>query len=91
MNPPRGLRVGWDELLDGMERALEDGVEFVPPAEVPVMPERLVPRARDLLRRQRLAEVRLQEQLAEAAAELDRRPRPTRRTATPAQGASLAL
>lgn len=91
MTPPTAATVDWEEILDRMEHALEAGVEFEPPVDVPVMPERLVPRAQDLLRRQRLAEVRLRQQLAETADELDRRPRPSRRTAAPAQGASLSL
>ncbi len=91
MTPPTAPTVDWEEILDRLEHALEAGVEFEPPVDVSVMPEALVPRAQDLLRRQRIGEARLQEELLETAAELDRRPRPTRRTATPAQGASLAL
>jgi len=93
MKPPvADGRSEWDEVLDQLEQALATGEEFEPPADLPVLPERLLPRAQELQARQAAA-------ITELTAERDRvgnelvaqRRAPRAASVAAATGASLSL
>lgn len=81
----------WVEILDALERALEDGEAFDPPTDPPPMPPRLIERARSIMERQTSAAARIEAEMDELSRELDRNPRPPRRDSAPALGAALSL
>ena len=93
MKPPVTVeRSEWDEVLDRLEAALVTGDDYEPPADLPVLPQRLLPRARAIQARQDEVVAELIAERDRVGAELAAQRRTTRAPGvTAATGASLAL
>jgi hypothetical protein len=90
VKPPAAERTEWDELLDQLERSLGTGEELELPDGLPVMPARLMSRARSILARQAEVVAELAAERERVGAELAVQRRVPRAASAPT-GASLSL